>query len=118
VADITKSWKDLKEASANKRQRLADAFEALQFVRSVEELEVWIDEMEGLLSSEDHGRDLASVANLLRRHTALENDLVTRGTDVEQLKSQAQMFEKADHFMKNEIVDRFHNAMKRYVSLV
>lgn len=112
--EVSSLWEELSKASLQKRQKLADAYEALQFVRSVEDLEGWMDDMEAVLSSEDHGRDLASVAHLLRRHKALENDMLTRGNDVDTLKAQAAAFDKADHFMKEEITERFTAAIKRY----
>ena len=39
------------------------------FLRSVEDIESWMDGVEVQLNSEDLGRDLTSVTNLLKRHT-------------------------------------------------
>ncbi len=54
--------------SEDKGQKLRDVWEGQQFLRAVEDVEVWIAEMETQLSSEDTGRDLISVNNLLKRH--------------------------------------------------
>ena len=54
--------------SEDKGQKLREAWEAQQFLRAVEDVEVWIAEMETQLSSEDTGRDLISVNSLLKRH--------------------------------------------------
>ena len=42
-------------------------FQALQFNRVVDDLLSWIDEVENQLMSEDHGKDLTSVKNLLKK---------------------------------------------------
>ena len=39
------------------------------FLRSVEDIESWMDGVEVQLNSEDLGKDLTSVTNLLKRHT-------------------------------------------------
>lgn len=39
----------------------------------------WIKEKEQLMSSDDFGRDLASVQALLRKHEGLERDLAALG---------------------------------------
>ncbi len=60
--------------SEDKGQKLRDVWEGQQFLRAVEDVEVWIAEMETQLSSEDTGRDLISVNNLLKRHEVGEAD--------------------------------------------
>ena len=54
--------------SVDKGQKLQEAWEHQQFLRAVEDVENWISEMEGQLASEDLGRDLISVNNLLKKH--------------------------------------------------
>jgi len=43
-------------------------FKALSFNRQADELESWMDDVEAQLSSEDHGKDIISVSNLLKKH--------------------------------------------------
>jgi len=42
--------------------------QALSFNRQADELESWMDDVELQLSSEDHGKDIISVSNLLKKH--------------------------------------------------
>lgn len=49
-------------------QRLKEAWELQQFLRSTEDELVWMREAEALLSSEDIGRDLQAVRFLLKKH--------------------------------------------------
>ncbi|KAL0275436.1 UNVERIFIED_CONTAM: hypothetical protein PYX00_003283 [Menopon gallinae] len=117
VAELETHWNNLLKSSKMKRVKLDDAYQAQIFLRSLEELEMWMNEVEGILSSEDHGRDLTSVAHLLKRHALLENDVLAHGEDVKVLKENAAQFDREDHFMKDEIQDRFAAAIKRYHSL-
>lgn len=115
VAELERHWGELLEASNSKREKLDDAYQALIFIRSLEELENWMNEVEVILSSEDHGKDLGSVAHLLKRHGILENDVLARAEDVKVLKENAAQFDREDHFMKDEIQERFSAALKRQV---
>jgi len=40
----------------------------VQFLRAVDDVEIWIQDMCSQLASEDTGRDLISVNSLLKRH--------------------------------------------------
>uniref|UniRef100_A0A8D8QLB4 Spectrin beta chain, non-erythrocytic 5 n=1 Tax=Cacopsylla melanoneura TaxID=428564 RepID=A0A8D8QLB4_9HEMI len=115
--ELESEWRQLQESSALKRERLNDAYQALLFNRTLEELEAWSDEVETQLQSEDHGKDLASVMNLLKRHTLLENDVHSHVEALTQLQDTAALFQRSNHFMKNEINDRAQSVIKRYRSL-
>nr|XP_018898887.1 PREDICTED: spectrin beta chain, non-erythrocytic 1 isoform X2 [Bemisia tabaci] len=115
--ELEAEWRQLQEASALKRERLNDAYQALLFSRTLEELENWIDEVESQLQSEDHGKDLSSVAHLLKRHTVLETDIHSHSEQCETLKDTAAIFQRSNHFMKDEIQERALNVIKRYRSL-
>ncbi|XP_075227745.1 spectrin beta chain, non-erythrocytic 5 kst isoform X2 [Lycorma delicatula] len=115
--ELEAEWRSLQDASTLKRERLNDAYQALVFNRTLEELESWIDEVEGQLQSEDHGKDLASVGNLLKRHALLENDVTSHGEQCSQLKDTATQFLASNHFMKDEIQERANTVINRYRSL-
>ena len=54
--------------SADKGRKLQEAWEQQQFLREVEDIESWIGEMESQMASDDLGRDLISVNNLIKKH--------------------------------------------------
>ena len=62
-----------------------------------------IGSMRQKLQSKDHGKDLCSVANLLKRHTNLENDVLGHYEACESIKETAANFQKSKHFMRDEI---------------
>ena len=54
--------------SSEKGQKLKEARELQVFEQAVEDIEDWISDMEKQLASQDLGRDLISVNNLLKSH--------------------------------------------------
>lgn len=54
--------------------------------------------MEALLGSEDYGKDLPSVQNLLRKHQLVEADISAHEAKISDLNTQAQDFVNAGHF--------------------
>uniref|UniRef100_A0AAG5CRA5 Spectrin beta chain n=1 Tax=Anopheles atroparvus TaxID=41427 RepID=A0AAG5CRA5_ANOAO len=116
--DIVESeWQKLQEASREKKERLAEAYEALLFQRSLEDFNNWMDEVESQLSSEDYGRDLASVNNLLKKHDMLEADVAHHADTCEQIKMTDTKMLSSDHFLKEELHESAMLTVKRYHSL-
>ena len=59
--------------SSDKGQKLQEAWEQQQFLRAVEDIEDWIGDMESQMASEDLGRDLISVNNLIKKHAVRQS---------------------------------------------
>ncbi|SPP87212.1 spectrin beta chain, non-erythrocytic 5 isoform X2 [Drosophila guanche] len=110
-------WLKLKAASQAKKEKLQQAYEALAFNRSVDEFNNWMDDVELQLSSEDYGKDLATVSNLLKKHERLEADVAHHNDLADQLKLKDERFFQADHFLKHEIHERAMASIKRYNTL-
>lgn len=113
--ELEAEWELLQETSKLKKNRLDDAYQALLFSRTLDEFEAWIDEVEMQLQSEDHGKDLSSVAHLLKRHTNLENDVMSHNEACESVKETAANFHRAKHFMSEEIQERAAATISRYI---
>ena len=114
---LESEWAKLQDASREKKIRLTEAFQALIFTRNLDEFNSWMDEVESHLSSEDYGKDLPAVKNLIKKHQVLEADIAHHADTTEQIKSQDQKFLKSDHFMKSELHEKAMHAVKRYHSL-
>lgn len=110
-------WQKLQEASRNKKERLDQAYDALIFTRSLDEFSTWMDEIETHLSSEDYGKDLASVNNLLKKHELLEADVNHHSELCDSITDTDTKFFNSNHFMKDEIHEKAMLAIKRYHSL-
>ena len=77
LEEITQLWKDLVSATETKSIKLQEASQQQHFNRGIEDLELWLSEIEGQINSEDYGKDLTSVQNLLKKHALLEADVAS-----------------------------------------
>lgn len=59
-------------------KKLIEATQQQQFNRGAEDIDLWFNEIENLLQTEDTGKDLTSVKNLQKKHDMIEADVVTR----------------------------------------
>ncbi|KAK7105089.1 spectrin beta chain, non-erythrocytic 5-like isoform X3 [Littorina saxatilis] len=117
LEELELSWQALIAASADKKDRLQDAHQALMFNRVVDDLNTWMDEVENQLMSEDHGKDLTSVNSLLKKHQQLEQDITGHQEKVQDVLDAAQVFKEAKHFMNKELQASARTVSERYNSL-
>ncbi|XP_048516488.1 spectrin beta chain, non-erythrocytic 1 isoform X6 [Dendroctonus ponderosae] len=115
--ELENDWKHLLELSNLKRDRLNEAYQALLFNRSLEEFEAWLNDVEDQVHSIETGKDLATVNTLLKRHTALENDIQQHTENCEQIDDAAEQFVKSDHFMAYEIKESADSVITRFHQL-
>ncbi|XP_059148013.1 spectrin beta chain, non-erythrocytic 2-like isoform X3 [Physella acuta] len=117
LEELELSWQSLIAASADKKDRLQDAYQALLFNRVVSDLAVWMEEVENHLMSEDHGKDLSSVNSLLNKHQQLEQDIASHKEKVTDVMDAAQVFKESKHFMNKELQARAREISDKYNSL-
>ncbi len=97
-------WETLLAATERKGTRLGQASQQQQFNRGVEDLEIWLSEVEGQLLSEDYGKDLTSVQNLQKKHALLEADVSSHQDRIDAIKAAAQQFIDSAHFDVDSIL--------------
>ncbi len=114
---IRTSWTRLVDASNKKSVLLKQAYDALQYNRNLEDVDLWLNEIELQLNNDkdDLGKDLASVHLLQKKLQHIESDINARKERIEQLKALAKHFNDQDHFdsknltkKQEQIVQRFH----------
>ncbi|XP_037069817.1 spectrin beta chain, non-erythrocytic 1-like [Pollicipes pollicipes] len=110
-------WRQLQDETTLKKKRLQEAYQALLFLRTLDELDAWMDEAEAQLASEDHGDSLTAVTNLLKRHQLLEADIHAHGDAVQQAKETAAQFGRSQHFQREEIAERAGQVAQRFSGL-
>ena len=75
----------------------------LDLYRDADETITWIQEKDVLLSTEDFGRDLASVQALQRKHDGVERDLAALDDKVRALSSEADRLTETHPEMDGDI---------------
>ncbi|XP_055956724.1 spectrin beta chain, non-erythrocytic 2 isoform X1 [Patella vulgata] len=117
LEELERSWQALIAASGDKKDKLQDAYQALLFNRAADDLMSWMDEVENQLMSEDHGKDLSSVNNLLKKHQQLEQDISNHQEKIQDILDAVQVFKEAKHFLKIDLQARSKEVSERYQSL-
>lgn len=117
MQEINTLWENLNEATQKKGYKLKEATDQQLFNRSVEDIELWLSEIEGQLLSEEYGKDLTSVQNLIKKHAALESDVASHQKRIDSAISQANEFIENNHFDSENIKQKRDNVVERYRSL-
>uniref|UniRef100_A0A4D5R8U1 Spectrin alpha chain n=2 Tax=Scolopendra TaxID=41364 RepID=A0A4D5R8U1_SCOVI len=115
--EIVRLWETLVEATERKGAKLAEASQQQQFNRGVEDIELWLSEIEGQLQSEDYGKDLTSVQNLLKKQALLEADVQAHHDRIDGIAIQANQFLERGHFDADAIKTKQIALVERYQTL-
>jgi len=75
IASITEQWEYLTQKTTEKTVKLKEANKQRTYIAAVKDLDFWLGEVESLLTTEDSGKDLASVQNLMKKHQLVEADI-------------------------------------------
>uniref|UniRef100_A0A8R1DU58 Spectrin alpha chain n=1 Tax=Caenorhabditis japonica TaxID=281687 RepID=A0A8R1DU58_CAEJA len=112
---ISYQWSRLIEITTEKSYRLTEANKQNNFMEGIKELEFWLDEIENRLQSDDYGKDLASVENLLKKHSLLEAEIIGHQDRVVEMNEQADSLLENDPQVdgrRNLIADRYDDCKK------
>uniref|UniRef100_A0A673AKM1 Spectrin alpha chain, non-erythrocytic 1 n=1 Tax=Sphaeramia orbicularis TaxID=375764 RepID=A0A673AKM1_9TELE len=119
MEEVSTQWKKLLEATELKGTsiKLREANQQQQFNRNVEDIELWLYEVEGHLASDDYGKDLTSVQNLQKKHALLEADVAAHQDRIDGITIQARQFQEAGHFDADNIRKKQEALVVRYEAL-
>jgi len=76
--EVISGWEELKSKSAKKTKLLKESYEAYLISRKLEEIEKWLDGVEHVLSTDDHGRDTQSAEKLIKKHEELQAEILAK----------------------------------------
>uniref|UniRef100_A0A5F8G4J8 Spectrin alpha chain, erythrocytic 1 n=1 Tax=Monodelphis domestica TaxID=13616 RepID=A0A5F8G4J8_MONDO len=117
INEVTALWKELLETTEQKGSQLHEANQKLLFEQNVEDLARWLEEVEGQVASEDYGKGLADVQNLLRKHGLLETSVNAHQDQVDTITDLAAYFEEVGHPDAEEMKLRQESLVSSYESL-
>eukprot|EP00049_Salpingoeca_infusionum_P019358 m.361515 g.361515 ORF g.361515 m.361515 type:complete len:2425 (-) comp19658_c0_seq1:287-7561(-) len=107
-------WEELGTVSKDKGRKLGEAQQFQDFTRRVDDMESWCKDVERALASEDLGRDLTSVQNLIKKHQLLEADVQGHKDRVDAVVQSADDMIKSQHFQADAIELRRQALVARY----
>ncbi|KAK5886954.1 hypothetical protein CesoFtcFv8_017933 [Champsocephalus esox] len=117
LRELTDSWDALIQNCKEKKTRLQEAYQALQFQRSLDDMEQSVGSVESELNNEDCGSDLPSVSRLLKALQGLEEEVDGLRDRMQGLMDTAKGFHSQGNFLAEEIQTRVAHTINRYNSL-
>ncbi|CAM1308143.1 SPTAN1 (predicted), partial [Pycnogonum litorale] len=84
------------------------------FNAAVKDIDFWLGEVESLLMSEDAGKDLASVQNLIKKHQLVEADIMAHEDRIKDMNNQAEGLIDSGQFDSANIQERRESINERY----
>ncbi|KAA0711222.1 Spectrin beta chain, non-erythrocytic 5 [Triplophysa tibetana] len=117
VKDVIDSWELLLSNCKDKKSRLQQAYQALQFQRSLDDIEEWLGSVEVEVTNEDYGRDLTSVSRLLKALQGVEEMVDAHMEKVQGLVDTAKDFSSQGNFLAENIQQRVWEVVNRYNGL-
>ncbi|XP_032521109.1 spectrin alpha chain isoform X1 [Danaus plexippus] len=98
LASIADQWEFLTQKTTEKSLKLKEANKQRTYIAAVKDLDFWLGEVESLLTSEDSGKDLASVQNLMKKHQLVEADIQAHEDRISDMNAQADALVSSGQF--------------------
>ncbi|XP_024083018.1 spectrin alpha chain [Cimex lectularius] len=114
LASIADQWEFLTQKTTEKSLKLKEANKQRTYIAAVKDLDFWLGEVESLLTSEDSGKDLASVQNLIKKHQLVEADIHAHDDRIKDMNSQADSLIESGQFDTASIQEKRQSINERY----
>uniref|UniRef100_A0A914C484 Spectrin beta chain n=1 Tax=Acrobeloides nanus TaxID=290746 RepID=A0A914C484_9BILA len=117
INELQTSWRELRDAIEDRKQRLAESEKAHQFLYDCNEAEAWMSEQELYMMQDERGKDEFSTQNQIKKHERLQADINQFADTIRDLASQAQRFVQERSPLSEQIVLRQAQIEKLYAGL-
>ena len=101
-----------------RQEKLFGAHEIQRFNRDADEAIAWINEKDVILSSDEYGRDLASIQALQRKHEGVERDLAALQDKVNTLGAEAERLCGIHQDHSEQIMEKHNEILANWEGLV
>ncbi|XP_054825905.1 spectrin beta chain, non-erythrocytic 5 [Eublepharis macularius] len=117
LQEIEDLWDELLENCHEKKRKMQDACKALHFLRNVDDVEKYLEDLGSELNVPESSPNLLVLNDLLKKQEALEEDFAGRKEQLQEFINKVQEFQQEKHFMADEIEERVDHVVHRYKSL-
>lgn len=114
LTQIADQWEYLTQKTTEKSLKLKEANKQRTYIAAVKDLDFWLGEVESLLTSEDAGKDLASVQNLMKKHQLVEADIQAHEDRIKDMNTQADSLVESGQFDSAGIQEKRQSINERY----
>ncbi|CAI5763945.1 spectrin beta chain, non-erythrocytic 5 [Podarcis lilfordi] len=117
LQEIDELWDELLQNCHEKRRKMQDAYKALRFLRTVDDVEKWLEDLESEMKAPEGSNNLLVLNDLLKKQEELEESFISYRDQVQGLINAVQEFQQEKHFLADEIEERVDHVVHRYKSL-
>ncbi|XP_008936894.1 PREDICTED: spectrin beta chain, non-erythrocytic 5-like, partial [Merops nubicus] len=117
LQEMEELWEELLASCQDKWAKLQDAYKGLNFQRSIEDIEKWLDDVENELKAPYSTDDLVVLDSHLKKQEELEEDIAAHRDRLQALVVTVQQFQKEKHFLADELEERVDQLVQRYKRL-
>jgi spectrin alpha len=114
LTQIADQWEYLTQKTTEKSLKLKEANKQRTYIAAVKDLDFWLGEVESVLTSEDAGKDLASVQNLMKKHQLVEADIHAHEDRIKDMNTQADSLVECGQFDSAGIQEKRQSINERY----
>ena len=104
--------------TSEKSMKLKEANRQRTFIAAVKDLDFWLGEVESLLNTDDVGKDLASVLNLMKKHQLVDADIVSHEDRMKDMNDQATSLIQSEQFDADDIDEKRKSINDRYQNVL
>merc|ERR1719228_2821772 len=94
--------------------KLKEANRQRTFIAAVKDLDFWLGEVESILTTDEVGKDLASVQNLMKKHQLVEADIQAHEDRINDMNGQADSLVDSGQFDTASIQEKRQSINERY----
>nr|XP_016847800.1 PREDICTED: spectrin beta chain, non-erythrocytic 5 [Anolis carolinensis] len=117
LQEIDELWNELLENCLEKKRKMLDAYKALRFLRIVDDVEKWLEDLESEMNPPEDSNNLLILNDLLKKQEELEECFFGRKDQLQSLINTMQEFQEGKHFLADEIEERVDHVLHRYKRL-
>ncbi|XP_074246098.1 spectrin alpha chain, erythrocytic 1 isoform X2 [Saimiri boliviensis] len=114
---VNERFLNVQDLAAAHHEKLKEAYALFQFFQDLDDEESWIQEKLIQVSSQDYGRDLQGVQNLLKKHKRLEGELVAHEPAIQNVLDMAEELKDKAAVGQEEIQLRLAQFVKHWEKL-
>merc|ERR1719187_3080528 len=117
LESIAEQWELLTQKTSEKSMKLKEANRQRTFIAAVKDLDFWLGEVEALLTTDEVGKDLASVQNLTKKHQLIEADILSHEDRMADMNEQAESLIQSEQFDVADIQEKRSGLNERFSSI-
>merc|ERR1712051_750968 len=118
LESIAQQWEFLTQKTSEKSMKLKEANRQRTFIAAVKDLDFWLGEVESLLNTDDVGKDLASVLNLMKKHQLVDADIESHKDRMDDMNDQATSLIQSEQFDNEDIDGKRMSINDRYQNVL